>query len=379
MPGSSASERFAMIDIARFYGIVLVYYGHVVERMMYLGNASAAAQYKFIYSFHMPLFFILAGFIARDFSAEQSPGRFALTRLTGRVVPLVFFTAILALLSLVHGPDFPPIPLDTAADYLDALKNSLLNLPVFNIPTWFLMCLVSVELIHYLVFRHVRASDRRIAVAAVLFYVIGFVVNERFELTRLGDPWRWNWWFFNEAVVMYAFYLVGVLLRRQRFLLAEKINMLPLAVLALAAVLLVFLTYDLNQGPFRLGIEAVVIVGSGHGHMLWFPLTAIAGSLAILFLGRLSTGIGWMALPGRNALILFCLNGFFYHHLNGPFASWFNASLPQGAIPVAAAAIGATVASLLIAWPVLVALRHWFPQLTGRPRVDGPLLPRLLR
>ena len=379
MPESSASERFAMIDIARFYGIVLVYYGHVVERMMYLGNGPAAAQYKFIYSFHMPLFFILAGFIARDFSAEQSPGRFALNRLTGRVVPLLFFSALLALLSLLHGPDFPPIPLDTAADYGNALKSSLLNLPVFNIPTWFLMCLVSVELIHYLVFRHMRVSNWRIAVAAILFYVVGFVVNERFELTRLGDPWRWNWWFFNEAVVMYAFYLLGVLLRRQRFLLAEKINMPALAVLALVAVLGVFLTYDLNQGPFSLGIPAVVIVGSSHGHMLWFPLTAIAGSLAILFLGRLSTGIGWMALPGRNALILFCLNGFFYHHLNGPFASWFGASLPQGGAPVTAAAIAATAASVLIAWPVLVALRHWFPQLTGRPGVDGPLLPRLLR
>jgi hypothetical protein len=117
MTGLPGSTRVSMIDIARFYGIFLVYYGHIVERMMYLGNAAAASQYKFINAFHMPLFFILAGFVAKDWSAEQSPGRFALTRATSRVVPLIFFSAALVLLSLAHRPDFPPIPLDTARDY----------------------------------------------------------------------------------------------------------------------------------------------------------------------------------------------------------------------------------------------------------------------
>jgi len=31
-----------MIDIARFYGIALVYYGHFIERIMYLRNPAAA-------------------------------------------------------------------------------------------------------------------------------------------------------------------------------------------------------------------------------------------------------------------------------------------------------------------------------------------------
>ena len=49
MTGPSVTNRIPMIDIARLYGISLVYYGHIVERMMYLGNAAAASQYKFIY------------------------------------------------------------------------------------------------------------------------------------------------------------------------------------------------------------------------------------------------------------------------------------------------------------------------------------------
>lgn len=379
MTGSSTGPRIPMIDVARFYGIVLVYYGHIVERMMYLGNPAAASQYKFIYSFHMPLFFVLAGFIAKDWAAEQSPGRFALTRLTSRVFPLLFFAALLALLSLAHTPDFPPLPLSTAADYWNALKNSLLNIPTFNIPTWFLMCLVSVELIHFIAFRYLRSSDARIIAAMVAFYVVGYALNDRFELTRLGDPWRWNWWFLNEAIVMYAFYLFGVLLRRRHFLQTETIHPLGLAGLAVAAVVAVWATYDLNQGPFALGIPAVVILASGHGHMLWFPVTAVVGSLGILLLGRLSANIGWLGFLGRNALIFFCLNGVFYHHLNGPFAGWFAASMPQSGLSVSLAAMLGTAASLLIAWPILLFLARWVPQLTGRPDADGPLLPRLLK
>lgn len=41
-----------MIDIARLYGIMLLYYGHFIEILMYLQNATAARHYKFIYSFH---------------------------------------------------------------------------------------------------------------------------------------------------------------------------------------------------------------------------------------------------------------------------------------------------------------------------------------
>lgn len=57
--------RILFIDMARFLGISLVLYGHFVERLMYLENRTAAAQYKFIYSFHMVLFFVLAGYVGK--------------------------------------------------------------------------------------------------------------------------------------------------------------------------------------------------------------------------------------------------------------------------------------------------------------------------
>jgi acyltransferase len=374
---SHSGVRLACADVARLIGIFLVYHGHVVERMMYLGDVAAAHQYKFIYSFHMPLFFVLSGLIAKDWGAEQSVAQFAKSRFFSRIVPLIFFNAALALLSLVHKPDFPPIPLETGVDYANAALMAALQLPVFNIPTWFLMCLVVVECIHFAAFRFLRGSDARILVAIAVFYLAGYALNSRFQFFQPGNFALPNWWIAYEAITMYAFYLLGVLVRRRDWLSGDVSRFIP-ALLAIVGFALVVITYDLNQGPFRMKIEAVVILAAAHGHILWFPLTALAGTLGVLAFGKLLERSDWMAWLGRNALILFCLNGVVYHHVNGPFATWFTANMPSDIWSVTVAAALLSVASIALAVPLVVAFNRWLPQLVGRPATQGPLLPRLL-
>lgn len=371
------TQRIAAIDIARFLGIFLVYYGHVVERMMYLGNQSAGLHYKFIYSFHMPLFFVLAGFIAKDWSAQQSGRQFAKSRLMSRIIPFAFFNILLLILALSFPRDFPPFPLDSWGDYLGGILNTMINIPIFNIPTWFLMCLVSVEILHFLVFRFLRHSDLRIIAAMAVFYMGGYMVNQQFDLTRFGDMLRWNWWFMNEALVVYAFYLLGVLLRRRKLLELELPSWL-IAALAILGIAAVYFSFDLNQGPFKLNIEAVVIVAAGHGSILWFPLTAIVGSVGLIAMARLLPPMGWMRFMGQNALILFCLNGVVYHHINGPLAGWFTQAMPQSWWSVSLFAAMVSALSLALAVPLVLVFNRWIPQLVGRPMVSGPLLPRLL-
>ncbi len=169
------TQRIPMVDVARFYGIVLVYFGHVVERMMYLGSPAAAHQYKFIYSLHMLLFFVLAGFIAKASVQDLNIKDFAKSRLASRLVPFFFFNLLLALLSLGVPRDFPPFPLASAGDYWAATVSTLTTLPIFDIPTWFLMCLITVEVLHFGGVRFLRRSDARILGAAVVFYLAGYL------------------------------------------------------------------------------------------------------------------------------------------------------------------------------------------------------------
>jgi len=238
------------------------------------------------------------------------------------------------------------------------------------------MSLVTVEILHYAVFRFLRASDARILAAAVLFYLAGYALNREVQFFDPGGRGLTNYWLFNEAPVVYAFYLLGVVLRRRRFL-AGPVRPGMLAAAALAALGIVWLTYDLNRGPFRL-IEAVVILASGHGHVLWFPLTAIVGSVAVLLLARLSPPVAWTAFMGRNALTLFCLNGVVYHHVNGPLAAWTRDTLGLSAAAVFGVGAAATAVSLVLAVPLVMLFNRTVPQLIGRPRERGPLLPNLL-
>ena len=55
--------RFAEIDIARGVGILLVVAGHALKQTGQ-SNTVFDILLSVIYSFHMPLFFILSGFVA---------------------------------------------------------------------------------------------------------------------------------------------------------------------------------------------------------------------------------------------------------------------------------------------------------------------------
>ena len=69
-PAAAASgPRYAILDIARGIGILLVIYGHFLQSFIEPSAPLIFQQYLFIYSFHMPLFFILSGMVG-----QLSPG-----------------------------------------------------------------------------------------------------------------------------------------------------------------------------------------------------------------------------------------------------------------------------------------------------------------
>jgi hypothetical protein len=75
-----------------------------------------------------------------------------------------------------------------------------------------------VEIIHFIAVRFLRHSTLRIQAAILVFYVVGCLINLRFDLFAPGDLGKPTWWLMYEAIPMYAFCLVGVLLRRRDFL-----------------------------------------------------------------------------------------------------------------------------------------------------------------
>jgi acyltransferase len=374
------AQRIWFIDMARFYGIFLVFYGHFIERLMLLKNPAAATQYKFIYSFHMMLFFVLAGYVTRESDSELGFRDYLKRRFFSRILPFLFFTALFMVLPLFFSGDFVNLELPSVKGYIGGILLTIFGLPAFCVPSWFLLMLFSVEMVHFGAFRFLRSSNWKILIGAALFYVVGYWLNLELDIfnPQKGRIIGWNYLFIHEAITMYAFYLMGVYLRRKRFLM-DKVSLKISVPGVIITFLIVLFTYQLNNGPFNFNYyNSVVILFSSHGSFIWFPITAVAGSFMVLFLAKITPFQKTVIWMGGNTLILMCLNGIFYHYINGRTAQWIVDNLSGSPLTVFGVGVVMTLASLAFCIPLIYFLNKFIPQLVGKPKTSGPLVKNFI-
>ena len=298
---------------------MLVYYGHFIESYMKAGSPAAAIQYKFIYSFHMPLFFILSGYIAGEQLKNIDFSLYLKRKAASRLVPYLFLSILLIIPTFWTTDNTVGLDLNTVDGYLKGISVTLLaGFPCFNVPTWFLICLFVVEMMHYFSSRFLT-SNSRILLTAAGYYLLGSILawnagflNPFNVFSQHGKIYPY--FMILEAFTGYSLYLVGVYLRRNGFL-AGTVPLFKSLPGALACLLLVYLTYDLNKGMFTIPFyDAVILVGSSHGNPILFPFTAILGSVLIMILATLTTDSRILPFLGSNTLVIFGLNGVFYQN-----------------------------------------------------------------
>ena len=375
MEMESGKGRIWVIDVARFYAMALVFYGHFIERFMLLKNPASFDQYKFIYSFHMVVFFVLAGYVVKESDTEFRFGKYLKHRFISRLLPFIFFTAIFMVLPVFFPGEFYGMKLPSVEGYIKGLVNTVFGIPSFCVPSWFILMLFSVELVHYGTFRFLK-SNSKILMGAVVFYVVGYWLNLKLDIFNplKGRIVGWNYLFIHEAITMYAFYLMGIYLRRKKFLI-DKVSLKILVPGMIITFLIVLFTYKLNTGPFNFSVyDAVVIIFASHGNFFWFPISAVAGSFLILFLAKITPSPKTIVWMGQNTLILMCLNGIFYHYINGRVAKWALDTLSGSGLTVFWVGCLMTVASLGVCIPLIYVFNKFVPQIVGKPKLSGPWL-----
>lgn len=373
-----SNNRVLFIDIARFYAMALVFYGHFIERIMYLKNPVAADHYKFVYSFHMVLFIILSGYVARQDIHEMPVLAFLKKSVLSRLLPFLFFTLVFMIPPIFFAGDFFNLVLPSAEGYMAGFISSLFGIPMFCVPTWFLLLIFSVEVVHFIAYRFIKGKTVRIIVGMFGFYAFGYWLNWQFDIFNPMEQRvvGYNYLFIHEAICLYGFYLFGTLLSKKQAWI-DNLSAKTLAPITVGLLLITYFTYDLNQGPFDM-FNSVVIFISSHGHPFWFPFTAISGSLFIVFLARLSPQQKTIIWLGQHSLILMATNGIFYHYVNGRMAQWSVVHLSGSPLSIFGIGVITTVISLMLSVPLVYLFAHYLPQLTGKPKVDGPLLKPLL-
>lgn len=182
------NKRDPILDIAKGIGIILVVVGHSLEMRSSIG--------RFIWSFHMPLFFIISGLCFNEIH-HNNIRAFVVSRFKSLVFPAAIFTAFCILVA--YG-----LRLDNAREMLCDL--SYRGLPG---ALWFLLVLFITEIEYSGCLYLVRLFNRNnINVVMMLMATIAYLIGCYSSKLHLVGPYS-----LFTVFSAYTFYTLGHLMR----------------------------------------------------------------------------------------------------------------------------------------------------------------------
>lgn len=237
---SGGKRHYSEVDIARGIGIILVVLGHALKQAE-TGSAGVALAIQVIYSFHMPLFFILSGFVSAklpDLPWAARPG-FIRDRALRLLIPYCFISALYIPLKVaMSAVAVKPYELSSAWRILIG------DSP--NTTMWFLYALF---------------LSQAVAALLVTRRSLPWVCAGAFILAAAAAAFGWTWKFPN----FFIYYLLGLLLRQHYDTIAAYFR--PKAGLIMAVLFV-----GINAASWCLERD------------LAFPAAAVSGSFLVLYL-----------------------------------------------------------------------------------------------
>ena len=332
---------FPWIDNAKTIGIFFVVAGHLFFPTNII---------NFIYSFHMPLFFILSGF---TFNKTDSFTSFIIKKIKTILVPYFCFAIITYLFWLLLGRKFGEdsiIELSVIKPLLGILySNGGNNWLIFNISLWFLTCLFVVEMIYFFL---KDLSPLLLLIILGTMTTTGLILS-RIDFLRL--PWS-----INTAIVAISFFAYGSFIKLLiNHLIVKLSNRLWLGLISFS---LFFVTFHLSNVNTRVDMNS-----NHYGSFFFFFLNSLLGSSATILLAlsipknRISTFIG------RNTIIILALHNIGFSFLKAiqvfviqiPLETLNNAVLIN---------ILYTFTCILILIPICFFVNRYIPWIIGRTK-----------
>lgn len=191
-------ERKDYIDMARGIAILLMVIGHTVDNTV---------LNTFIYSFHVPIFFVLSGMLWKEREMKLNIKRWVQTLLVPYVVVAVILCCFYRLYNWISGNGLVGPGLLDIVLGLSVPSLSWEGIQAFG-PVWFLVCMFSGKVIFELVLKIISKENMVLLTVAIACLVLGGTVISGIMIL----PWS-----IDAALVSLLFSYVGWLLRDERF------------------------------------------------------------------------------------------------------------------------------------------------------------------
>ncbi len=363
------SERLDWPYVLRAWGIIAVYYGHLAGSFWLFGSKAGHLQMKFLATFVVAGFFMLAGYFYRD--RGLSWPAYLERQWKVRLAPVVFFQVLGFLMVPVALLAVGKLSSEIMWSMTKRAAAIVVGWPMFAGVAWFLVCLFTVELFHQLL-RPLTRSTLALVASIVGFVLLTWLLP--FDVHSEQQRFHWqSWFFFTPALASLPFYQLGVLVRRHDLLPALPKPATWALSLGLLAVLLTI--YDRNQGPFPESKLDMPLLGfSAFGHLGWFFATGLVGCVFLFLASRLFRAGAVTRWLGENSLLLMCLNSLPMILLNRQAAGWAHRSLGVDTwweITLFSAVV--SVLLFLVMVPIVALINRRAPWIAGR---EGEPYPR---
>lgn len=271
--------RIKWIDWTKGIGILLVILGHT-----FCPNSIKV----WLYSFHMPLFFFLSGYV---FKVKTNHFReFLISRIKGLLIPALIFETVTILYSVIEG-------LIVKDSYEVNVTAKLFGVivqrrgGVLSYGPWFLICLFTTQIILYFLLKKIK-NNKSLLVVGVMSSIIGYIYCLKVGIIL---PWA-----IDASLNAILFFIIGYVLKQCE--LFTKVTQ--------RRYLLVYLTVNIAVCVMQIMLQDTMLdmYSNSYGNYFAYILASISGIFSIITISK-SFNLGChLQFIGENSIIYYSLH-----------------------------------------------------------------------
>lgn len=339
---TSRTSRVYWIDALRAIAIVFVVIGHTPGIQGYNNIV------KYIYSFHIPLFFLLSGIVFDAKVIEKELPAFLHKQARGLLIPYFAWGFLTYIPWFVIGRHYGSYPnLDPIKPLLGMLYGTGSGTwLIHNGALWFLPCLFVIRVIFFATIKVVPRSSLLMALA--FFTILGFV---SVRLVPFPLPWG-----LDIALIAIGFFGVGFLLKDRllSFQIPSATSLVGvLSILALIHITLVFSNARISFAERAFGDVLLFLGEASIGIAFWFLIAKVIPVSSIIF------------LIGESTMMIFILHTFVFNQVTG-FAVFILKLPPTFKYESLPSTIIYTAVALVSTIALMPIVRRFQPWMVGR-------------
>ena len=323
---------------------------------------------KYIFSFHVPLFFFLSGYVFSTTKYNKFKN-FLHKKANGLLIPYLLFSFInyfcFLILHFLFVHNIGTHGLENPEKYMNLytpLFGQVFGLygekfTIHNEPMWFILCLFLTETAFYFILKFC-ANYRQISIILLISGILGYLYN---AYIKFPLPWS-----LDIVLTALVFFGIGYILK-ENYIFQKFSHLMNIRYLMLFFILNLLFTM-LNH--------RVDMYHRENGNFLLFYLAAVAGITMIIILSNLLKKLPVLSFIGINSLIFLSLHEFIvYRGLNFMLRFVFGREHLQGLMLIIE-----NFAYLILATAVLISISHFInkhiPFMIGKKneKSDGVVL-----